>query len=425
MTIEHSDIGAGEIHEPKGVSTATIGQTYVADGLGSGSWENKTASNQILIQALADLPTPAAGVITLADDTVYIIAGNVDIGANRLVLGNETYIQGTARDIDVITSSTSGALFTGTANNRIHTLGISAASGSLVSYNGGGTNTLFIENINVVTVGSLGTITDSLLTVIRFSNYNNTVTDGYTFTGSSNGKLVISNATFTNTNGTAIDLGTAVFTSIFIGPQTTVITPSGQTGLAVAANSANFGATGRGVIANNVFNGAGTHSTGLAVDDLKWEVFLNFGLKNSEAGAQGSISGSALNTTFGGTSTPVKANFGTAFVADVQNKVAIDNTGRMTYLGLVDELFFFDATLFGSVAGGAAREYNYYLAKNGSVITSSVSKTSYDGSTPGSNSVSCIVELDTNDYLEVWVEALTATTNLNIETASLKVFGVI
>lgn len=38
MTIEHNAIGAGEIHEPKGVTTAPAGGLYVADGSTSGNW---------------------------------------------------------------------------------------------------------------------------------------------------------------------------------------------------------------------------------------------------------------------------------------------------------------------------------------------------------------------------------------------------
>lgn len=37
-TIQHSAIPDGERHEPKGVSTASSGQVYVADGAASGSW---------------------------------------------------------------------------------------------------------------------------------------------------------------------------------------------------------------------------------------------------------------------------------------------------------------------------------------------------------------------------------------------------
>lgn len=35
----HKDLTGAELHEPKGVATATSGQVYVADGLGSGSWQ--------------------------------------------------------------------------------------------------------------------------------------------------------------------------------------------------------------------------------------------------------------------------------------------------------------------------------------------------------------------------------------------------
>ena len=38
MTIEHSNITGAEVHESKGVDTATVGQVYVTDGAGSGSW---------------------------------------------------------------------------------------------------------------------------------------------------------------------------------------------------------------------------------------------------------------------------------------------------------------------------------------------------------------------------------------------------
>jgi hypothetical protein len=38
MAIEHVDITTGEIHEPKGASSASAGQIYIADGAASGSW---------------------------------------------------------------------------------------------------------------------------------------------------------------------------------------------------------------------------------------------------------------------------------------------------------------------------------------------------------------------------------------------------
>lgn len=40
MAIEHKDITGVNVHEPKGVETATNGYVYKADGAGSGSWQS-------------------------------------------------------------------------------------------------------------------------------------------------------------------------------------------------------------------------------------------------------------------------------------------------------------------------------------------------------------------------------------------------
>lgn len=42
---EHKDITDPNLHEPKGVASATSGQVYVANGSGSGTWSKPSASN--------------------------------------------------------------------------------------------------------------------------------------------------------------------------------------------------------------------------------------------------------------------------------------------------------------------------------------------------------------------------------------------
>lgn len=65
---EHVDIVDPEIHEPKGVASATSGQVYVADGAGSGAWTTgadsliKTATaGQIVVANGAGLATAQIG----------------------------------------------------------------------------------------------------------------------------------------------------------------------------------------------------------------------------------------------------------------------------------------------------------------------------------------------------------------------------
>lgn len=40
---QHKDLTGTDLHEPKGVETASAGEVYVADGAGSGAWEDPLA----------------------------------------------------------------------------------------------------------------------------------------------------------------------------------------------------------------------------------------------------------------------------------------------------------------------------------------------------------------------------------------------
>lgn len=57
----HSTLSDPDLHEPKGVSAATVGQVYVADGLGSGTWTKYASSN-----------------VTVTDTAGYFTATNVE-----------------------------------------------------------------------------------------------------------------------------------------------------------------------------------------------------------------------------------------------------------------------------------------------------------------------------------------------------------
>lgn len=86
MAIEHDAIGAGEIHEPKGIASASSGKVYIADGAGSGTWGSGfTQSIEDFNHAGVAL-TPSAGIKTkvLNDaagtftNTAYKIPGRAD-----------------------------------------------------------------------------------------------------------------------------------------------------------------------------------------------------------------------------------------------------------------------------------------------------------------------------------------------------------
>ena len=43
--VQHKDLPDSDLHEPKGVAAATVGDVYVADGAGSGDWKGLTDSD--------------------------------------------------------------------------------------------------------------------------------------------------------------------------------------------------------------------------------------------------------------------------------------------------------------------------------------------------------------------------------------------
>jgi len=424
--IEHSTLTGSALHEPKGVAAAVAGTVYTANGSGSGAWAALpgSAPNVVSVTSVLDLPAAVGDVHTLADDTCYTISGIIDLGSNRIVMGNNCYVIGCGANIDGFTSTTSSALFTATSSNvRLDTLNFTVSAGKVISFDGGGIAFLVLSNIIINNCDSLGTVANGTFLVFDGVSVFSANTNGVSFSGANN-FLFYTGSSFQLYSGTAIDLGTATFDSVFFGPQVIIQHTVGNVGIAVASNSGNFTGTGRGVVEGNVVVGGGTNTVGLAVDDLKWNVFDNFGIPSTEVGAQGYITNSALTTTFSGTGVNTLVNFGAAFLADLEDKFTISNAGRFTYFGLEQALFYVDATIFASIAGGASRQYSYMLAKNGTVIASSVCKAEYDGANPGSNSVSSIVELEENDYLELYVVADTATTALTVDTASIKCIGV-
>ncbi len=71
MTKIHKDIVEAELHEPKGVSTATSGSVYTADGAGSGTWTAAGASVNHGVWDYNDLATTSTPIPLTLADTFY------------------------------------------------------------------------------------------------------------------------------------------------------------------------------------------------------------------------------------------------------------------------------------------------------------------------------------------------------------------
>jgi hypothetical protein len=67
LTVEHRDIPDSGLHEPKGVSNASSGQVYNADGVGSGAWGPATIEGQNTAAAETIPVNDGTGGITWVD----------------------------------------------------------------------------------------------------------------------------------------------------------------------------------------------------------------------------------------------------------------------------------------------------------------------------------------------------------------------
>lgn len=131
MTIEHSTLTGAQLHEPKGVSSASSGTVYVANGSGSGSWSNIHANQRAFDIFLPDIGTagswywvaPFAGNITTiysvinsaltsADNVLTFFIGGVQLSNSTITM---TQSGSAAGDVDSSTPTANHAITAGAA----------------------------------------------------------------------------------------------------------------------------------------------------------------------------------------------------------------------------------------------------------------------------------------------------------------------
>lgn len=429
--VEHVNIPNDGLHEPKGIDAAVAGTVYQADGAGSGLWADlPLPTNEVIIENESDFPTPSGGVITLADSTSYRIVGNVSV-ANKLQWGTGSYLWSPSPNVCKLT-------YTGTDNfiiaqdQTIRMDGVrfdapnQPAGKFIIKQDTTGAGLISIVGSRIITDscgGFMSTLDVALaLSYVQVSQFLGTA---YDINGTALLVVDLSRHTLISTEAASIGVDLTGSTiqdlsltnNIFIGPGTAI---KGDTG------SANLTAGQTGKVKSCNFSLITTNLSGIDSLDDGWHFSENNGQASTHAAGSGYIEGNATATSFAGTGSgnEVKADFGTSFIPASQDQVTVDNTGRFTFTGRDEHEFYFSAEFFGEVTGGASRDYLFFAAKNGVILEESGIKRRYDGSTPGSASCSASLILNEGDYVEFYVRAITATTDLTIETASIKLFGV-
>ena len=132
------------------------------------------------------------------------------------------------------------------------------------------------------------------------------------------------------------------------------------------------------------------------------------------------ISASAL-TTIAAQDTPIKASGTTTAGATLKNMT--HTTGRMTYIGAPKLPILVCASL-SLTSVGNGKLLAFHIAKNGVVIAASEQqRKAAAGGDVGNVSLTVEVELSTDDYVELWIENKTDSTDATINLMNMSIEG--
>ena len=364
-----------------------------------------------------DFPAPVSGVITLENNLTYFITTTVDLAGARLVAGvNTTIIGGSSENCILKSTGLSAATPLLTSQYSLPMRNISITHGTAVDLNGSGTPTAALDwfGVNFVDCNSSGG-GSGVGTIQNYSNF------------------IMSDCALLNSSGMTFNgsIGTVGFVQCLfsgVAAQTTLNFPSTLTitrrirftyssfvafGGATAINvSTSAVIPVEGYILDTInFSGGATYTAGVQFSDNK-ALFTNCkGISNSAEIGQCYYTNNTTQNPIATTGVFEKI-LGTTTASAVNQKFNhTDN--RLTYTGGITRSFRVTASSSAQAITTNNTTILIRAAKNGVTIAESESQATTSGTARNENFYSqAIVELATNDYLELWIANATNANNL-------------
>ena len=379
----------------------------------------------VLVSEKADLPAASSGVITLEAGVTYYFTGNVDLTGDRLETGGVVTILGTSSETASLTSTGLGTgvpLLTSRWTIPIKFITFKDVhTGFYIDDNSGAGAPLAIDwfgvNFNNVTVvGEIGDISNFVYDTGAFLG-----SQGLTFTGDVD-TAALNNSIFAGDGSAATIISiesTAVFSRRFRMIYSSVVAFGSTTGINVSTSAT---VPIEGYILDTVnFSGGATYTTGVVSGGNKSRWIECRGVKNSAAISSYYMNGNATATTIAVINTPVKVA-GTTTSAAITQLFTNTTTNRATYDGVLQRDFKVSAVM--SVESGNNNVIGLYIAKNGTIVAESeIYITTNAGGRAEAGVCQAIIELVTDDYVEVFVENSTDTTNVTVTDLNVIVEG--
>lgn len=405
-------------------ASPTIRSLQAGDGIsisGAGGIIQITAtdapesSKTVFVYDINDFPEQVSGVITLLDETEYRLQSDVS-SAYRYVMGSNTVLSGADRDLVTLEYTGAGTMITAAdVSCKVKDIGLACDSGTMfeVSSTTGLHN--FLVTDSLVTCDNVGTFTDLLSLYIKDSTFNPIYTEGFQLFGNfsvvvfdSVGIVIPSGA------GNGIDFGTCVM-EYFTADKILLNTNTTGYSLVGAADSANISATGLGLVINSRNFGTSDVSLNIYPTDDRWDFSHNTRAPNSYDAMLATHAGATI--AIAAAATPVIV--GATWVTHKTSRFDTVIGGRWTYTGIGTSVSV-TATITADLATGIDN-VSFFLYKNGVQIADSVVTREFDAGNPGNLSLVWDETLDTNDYLELWVQNDDTNVDIDIVNATMRI----
>ncbi|WP_203294482.1 cell wall anchor protein [Luteirhabdus pelagi] len=385
----------------------------------SSSWirllaDDVKRDNYKLVKSVADLneELTAGGGSTYQLQTNYLYEINGAITLDFPIDMNGAYIEGVDVGQDILINGSGGTLFQG-GSGSIRNVTINGNGNQVFNLSGGGN--LVINSSIIAGASSVGTLTGLNVVFFNVVQYVNN-TDGFDVSDITS--FFMQNAFWTTTNtGTFLNLS-GTFSNFQIA-NGRIVSETGETGIDVSSNPS---ITNDASISEISFIGDGTRINGFNPEPytgynfpVGWDVRSSgVPLETDDVAAgnfyfTGSLTTGFSQTIGNGTAREIE---GGTFSTDNLFRFNSAGGNRLIYQGEKARSFQVNASLSIRVIGATSDFYTFVLAKNGTLITESNATVRITNDSDIQNvALNAVTNLQTGDYIEVFVQRLTGSGN--------------
>lgn len=399
-------------------STGSFGITGATGATGiqgiQGATGNLNLSNLTFINSVSDFPSPINNIIYLEPNHTYIITNQVDLITNRLVAtgGNSSLVGFNSENCSITSNLNNQALITASGSFPMVDLTLSTTGTNSKFFDLNGYNNqnsvLDWRGLNINGIGSIGTIKDYFGVLIAYMGIRN-ISDGFIFSGTFTSiAFESSNFVSMNAGGTYVTLDNVTIGRRFRTIYSAYITNDNT---ALDVRTASVIPNDNYILDTINFSGTGTYTAGIQYFDNRAYFSNVYGVENSASVAQLYMINNTLATTVSSTSSVYKVNG--ASIPNAINQKFTHVNGRLTYTGGFKKFFKISAIV--SLSDGNNQVLAVYVAKNNQILPESEFQVATSGNGRTDNvKTQAITELSNGDYIEIFVQNKTSTTNITV-----------